>query len=338
MSVDERWKTLASNPCFAGELIAMDINQFAMYVNTNDMKAFAIYNVHENKWKVIKLESEQYLDESRYRWMFSEHTNTFYATAHGDFPMIAYDLSDKIMVEYDEQVELGIYDIDYPQLVNVDGEIHLIGGLTDNGHGVWDGVWECWGRLNKLPFVNDSTAIYLPKERKILLIGYGEKNYSIWKYDTDTLELEDLKIDLRKPMDVAGVVLTSDQNYVIFTTWNTKYFYVLNIKNPDSYKLFRSRIKKPFDDCYEIVGTGGVQHELLVMGYIRLLYESAEFKNSKKKSKLCPIDLQKLIIKAFSEEEIHCIGDKENVHYAICVNDILSSLKKIKTKKRKRKS
>ena len=97
---------------------------------------------------------------------------------------------------------------------------------------------------------------------------------------------------------------------------------VLDIRddNYNNYKLIECKIKCPQEGCFGIVRIGGIENELLVIGWIKRLFKTKEFKNLV----LPPMYLMKIVLLWYGQEMIHWFGQR--THYAIELRHILSSL------------
>eukprot|EP00486_Rosalina_sp_Unknown_P012632 CAMPEP_0201593248 /NCGR_PEP_ID=MMETSP0190_2-20130828/190919_1 /ASSEMBLY_ACC=CAM_ASM_000263 /TAXON_ID=37353 /ORGANISM="Rosalina sp." /LENGTH=124 /DNA_ID=CAMNT_0048052377 /DNA_START=980 /DNA_END=1350 /DNA_ORIENTATION=+ len=93
--------------------------------------------------------------------------------------------------------------------------------------------------------------------------------------------------------------------------------HILDIRDPDNYRLYRSNIRLPFNEHVSMARTGGGREaELLVTGFVKNEYND-----------YLPKDIIKLIEKGYTSETIHCIEwGEQNEHYAINVEDVLSNV------------
>ena len=127
-------------------------------------------------------------------------------------------------------------------------------------------------------------------------------------------------------------MITSDEKYIILYAQcdvnyvlNGEMFYVLDITDDNQYKLKKSLIKPPKTGrCNILLRGGGIEHEMLVIAWIKQLFKEKEFTHLP----LPPMHLMKLICSWYVQKEIHWIGcgNKDNEHFAINTRHILSDL------------
>ena len=100
----------------------------------------------------------------------------------------------------------------------------------------------------------------------------------------------------------------------MYDSYQKKYYFYL-IGEPQFPKLHDFQI---------VLRGGGVENEMLVIGWIRCLFKEGEFKNIQ----FLPMYLMKLICSWYSQEEVHWMGGgyKNNEHFVINVRHILNHL------------
>ena len=149
--------------------------------------------------------------------------------------------------------------------------------------------------------------------------GFDDQNNTIvWKYHLKTTKW--MKI-MRLPFfhDAQTVLLTSDERYIIVSDLHSLYGLEITENN---YKLYESPVKVPSVEAQFMTMIGGVRDELLVIGWIKLLFKSSEFKYMEEPPKY----LKVLISQWYSQEEIHFIGKATRRHFTISMKHIVSSL------------
>lgn len=305
-------------------------------INTNTFfgikwgKGIAAYNDTTNSWTdVISFEESKPIWDNDFA--FDIKTNKLYSTGE-IYSMVVFNLTTNNIKYYKQNDFDANQSIYIPRLLHIKDKIHFIGGISDTKHYIWN------DDLNKYEAIHNlckqfcqPASIYIPRENKVLLIGYpgdGLCKY-IWKYDIDTLQLENLGIPFE--LDNAAAIMTINQDYIILAGGYDEYgwlsnggdtlvdmIHILDIRDPDDYKLYRSSIKLPFKEHVSMARTGGGKKaEPLVIGWIKRYY-----------GKYLPNDIIKLIIKGYTSETIHCIEwGEQNEHYAINVSDVLSNVK-----------
>ena len=102
--------------------------------------------------------------------------------------------------------------------------------------------------------------------------------------------------------------------------------FVLDIRDETEYKLRECSIKAPKAGFNPIIRMGGISHKLLVIGWIKGLFKTKEFRNIS----LPPTYIMELILSWYFQEVIYwtenlCDGS-ERALYQIPVKHILSSL------------
>ena len=184
-----------------------------------------------------------------------------------------------------------------------------------------------------------ASVVYVPSKNIILLIGGksgDDKPLGIWKFcvlSQKWTKMNDIKFEHFN----VSVALTSNEKYVIIAggydqTMHEKScdharqkircysdsMFVLDISNDEQYTLKECTIKVPIPGHNPIVRAGGIKDECLVVGWIKELYKTKEFKDSL----LPPMYLIQLIVKRYNQEKIHWVSSR--AHYCISVKRILS--------------
>ena len=273
-----------------------------------------------------------------------EIESIFLFTPSSKAPIVLIDINTKALslMKYFDQ---HIMSIRYPCLLCIDGDIHLFGGTTNSKHIQWNYKTKSFKYM--YDFVDDmdvseGIALYLRSKKVIVCIGGDKENeddfFSVERDCYSKIYISNLgsnewkMIQEKCPWKVTmAAVLTSDENHVIIAGIKGDDegddIYVLNIKDLDNVTLSKSKIKCPKPGLHHLLKSGDIQrNELLVMGYIRNLFNSDEFHGATE----LPMEILMLIVKWHHNEMIHWIEwnskQKENEHYEISVSSILSNL------------
>ena len=89
----------------------------------------------------------------------------------------------------------------------------------------------------------------------------------------------------------------------------------MDISDDNEYKLRKCDIQTPKAGNCQIVRMGGIEDECLVIGWIKQLFKTKEFKDLQ----FPPMYLIQLIVKRYNQEEIHWIYNSacfENRHFS----------------------
>eukprot|EP01084_Bolivina_argentea_P203520 347591_1 len=222
-----------------------------------------------------------------------------------------------------------------PSLINVENNIHLIGGANNNAHFIWNHKNKLFDQIHEFEQysnITNSSVLYVSSRNILVLIG-GSSGHGadIWIFH---LKQEKWKrIKEKCAWKKTRAILTNDDKYIIIAGSEDDNdgddIYVLNIDNIDNVILKKSEVKCPMGGYHHLLKSivHSVNDELLVIGFIKWLWNSKEFKTVE--LLLPPLEIMKLIAKWYAVEMVHWIewnvGNSENQHYQIPVSCILSS-------------
>ena len=342
----ESGATWIKSQCIPGEFdeivtISCSNDQFFLATKNinNRTKAIHKYNTRTNKFNEVWT-AGSWVQITR--TTFDRHYNTLYLwyciTATNPF-MNIINLSTKTTIT--KKNAFG-FQACYLGFLNVNSVLHMIGGELATKHITWNSIDNKTEELydfENLIGIKDmfgTKAIYVPSKHMILLIGAISRSndpindhdeyIGIWRYYLKLKKWE--KVDnIKFEFYNVTLALNADEDYVIVAGGYHDYkesdkIQVLDIRNENEYKLMESAVVCPDGGIHNIVITGGgIKNEILVIGWIKKLYESLDSKDLV----LPPMDIIKLIVDAYTLEEIQWIKREGNEHYVIALNDILSS-------------
>ena len=233
-----------------------------------------------------------------------------------------------------------------PYLCHVDGNIHIIGGHICSTHHVWNFNKKRneYKLIHQFKFDKQNlmylSLVHVPSKQMILMIGgsdihnYDKRNYSeedkrrrigIWKFcliSQKWTKLQFVGTDFKQAN--VRCALSSNEDFVIIAGgWDnimeeSDEIFVLDLRDNNQYKLRKSEIKCPQKGkCGLVTLGGGIQDELLVIGWIKDLFKTINFKHLS----LPPMYLIKLIQSWYNQEMIHWLQPQE--HYSIKLKDVL---------------
>ena len=186
----------------------------------------------------------------------------------------------------------------------------------------------------------NSYCVYVKSKETLLLIGGARETlfdglspFGVWRYcmkENKWKEINELSFSLQS----VTCVISANERYVLIaggkkisdnlsfdiSEYNYKIF-ALDISDDSGYKLRECTIKAPGIFSHIILMGGEIEDELLVIGWIKQLFKTKEFKDLS----LPPIYIMKIIGLWYNQEELHWIGRKQ--HYVVGLNHILCSLK-----------
>lgn len=224
-------------------------------------------------------------------------------------------------------------------LLNVNGQLHLIGGWDNSKHLVFNedsrDFSEIYDFKEKLNDVTNLSLIHVKSKKTILMIkefddADNDDKYKyksvVWEYCLIARKWKQIK-KLRFCHETGSPLLTCDERYVIMSDSLNAYIYVLDISNNnhEEYKLYESALEGPWNESHFLIKTGGLKDEILVIGWIKSLFQSVQFQSMEPP----PVYLMRSIAAWYSQEEIHWIGKYTARHFIINIKQILSSLKKV---------
>eukprot|EP01084_Bolivina_argentea_P239023 401668_1 len=228
-------------------------------------------------------------------------------------------------------------DKEYPKLVNVNGTIHLLGGMKSIvKHSIWDNENNCLHKMNDFATdMYDHSLIYVESQKKIFLIGKG-----IYMYFIETNKWKQIIEETQFNPVGCSAALTLDEEYIIISggvsknwkseigyhglylkdreqkAWANYAFYVLSVRN-DNYKLYKSSIHSPKPMPHHIISLRGSDRkdEVFINGWIKW-----------NNLRLLPMEIIQVISIFYSQGIIHWIESEYTGHFVIQIKHILSSL------------
>ena len=174
-----------------------------------------------------------------------------------------------------------------------------------------------------------SSLVHIPSKQKLLLIGgcSNSQFFGIWEFCLNRNEWK--KLDIEFNYFHCSTALTLDSKHVIISGgrkgYDNGYVYEDNIHVLDvsNYKLRKCKIKVPLKRLHSLVRIGGgLQSELLVIGWIRNLFKKPEFCQLQ----LPPVYIMKWICSWAIQQDLHFISENSSEHFAIKMKDILESV------------
>ena len=124
-----------------------------------------------------------------------------------------------------------------------------------------------------------------------------------------------------------NTIETSDYDTKGYTTIYLDSIFVLEISDDDEFILKKSLISLLEKERGHVAITGGYKDELLINGYIKLLFKGSDFEGTS----LPPQDIIQMIERHYNNPEtLHWMYHKDdsNKHFGIYIKDILGNLKK----------
>ena len=247
------------------------------------------------------------------------------------------------LAEFEEDGWLKMSDLTNSALVAVDGAVHVIGGYKSSKHFVLkqgDRSLEEVHDFKDLEGFSGTALVYVRSKKSIFMIGgcSGFRAVGIWRYSLISREWKKLKA-LRFDYFGSQLALSSNEEHVIiaggtnldplsFIDENNPFIHVLDIGDDEDCKLRKCSISCPLPGHHDIVRMGGGRKdELLVVGWIKALFESERFQNEQ----LPPSCILGMIARWYFVEEIHWIrrdrdDHKMSNHLAINLQHILNAL------------
>ena len=172
------------------------------------------------------------------------------------------------------------------------------------------------------------TLIHVPSQNIILLIGANCQHGPsvIWKYEINTKLWTPTGINTLW-FTLSSAILTTSEKVVVIAGYDKALcnkLYILNIEDPVNYTLNHCTIGCPVPDARNSVlsVTGGdVDCELLVIGWIKKLFETENFSTLQ----LLPLYLMQSVVPWLSCEQLHWIYRSSGAHYAINMHHVVSA-------------
>eukprot|EP01084_Bolivina_argentea_P176837 305946_1 len=191
-------------------------------------------------------------------------------------------------------------------------------------------------------YLKHGKAVNIPSKQCVLLIGGyysdgpndGPSSNEIWIYKLKTQKWTKIN-NISFERYNFEAVLTSNERYIVLFG-GMKYhedtginelvddICVLDMIDDNNWKIKQCELKCPRSGKCIGTSTGGIEHDMLVTGFVKGCFKLKEFKNLKSP----PTHIISLIAKWYSGEVIHWMKyyDKEFEHLGIYLTDILSSL------------
>ena len=351
---NEKWiayKRAPSNICM--NWLAMQYNHFEFIISSdhfleeNGKEGIRKYNLHSNQWDEVITFTDDLFEMMDAKIALISKTNKLYLMNNDKYSkqqkMLILDMKTKQL-----STRNSISNALNSAFVNVNGIIHVIGGSNNSKHLTWNPddneIKEIYDFAPEFHFqdLQWGRSIYVPSKDVLLLIGaYCEKDGSlgpgigIWRFHLKLNKWECMINGSDFAYRKVSAALSSNENYVIIACGYLAGFYddkiyVLDIRNEEEYKLNECAIRSPQRCVSNIVMTGGIKDEYLVVGWIKELFKTLEFKQLA----LPPMYIMELIAKWYNEEEVHWVrmvygeGYNGNSHFAIGLKHIVSSLTK----------
>ena len=200
--------------------------------------------------------------------------------------------------------------------------------LSGKGHRVHDKngdyktITDSTGEPAWLKNVSETSLIYVRQKNEIVMIG-GEcgpfGSVGIWSYYISKNSWKEEK----PPLGFAwcNSVHCVKNNVAVMVGGPSTKMLILNLKN---YDLAEYKMAMPIQGLRTLVAIGGgLESEMLVVGWIKQLFEQKEFKHMR----LPPLYILQWIAIWFSEEDLHCFDNwGQNYHFVIAVKDIVASV------------
>ena len=307
--------------------------QQLIFASTNTDKdawdGLYVYQLHLGEFKQF-IQYPRNVDVTEYCLVFDSTKNRLYGTGAWRESMFIIDMNNGnefISVRWNQKPQIGSqrHEGTCGTLLNVNGEIHLIGGYKSSKHLVWNDKTNTFLKIydfgTDLFWVNLS-LVYIPTKGIIIFIlgdpNHDDKNF-VWEYVSKTRKWRKV-MNLPFCHNKQSSFLTSNERYIIMSSAFGGQIYGLDVEN---YKLYQSEIETPWDEAHFFIKTGGLKDQLLIVGWIRYMFKYYDFGHLKE----APIDLMMLIASYYSQEVIHWIGKHSERHLTIDIRHILSSLK-----------
>eukprot|EP01084_Bolivina_argentea_P029366 54510_1 len=196
------------------------------------------YLVHQDRWELfIKFPSD-----------LSEISDSELVIDHSTTQLYVMLLDSLLIIDLKSMqfttITLNSYDFDFDaSFIIIDSQLHVIGGEYNNKHRVYNitnniDATACVAKFTmRENAFHSSGLVHLSSQNKMLIFGgqdadrpgnsdcdgcagvYGEEECSldeIWSYSFDSKQWTLLDIKMPHPMQEFGIILTSDERYVIF--------------------------------------------------------------------------------------------------------------------------
>lgn len=276
-----------------------------------------VYNLHSRKFQKFFTFPET-LGQFIYSLQFDSAKNKIYGISN-KCPLFIIDLHEGIVgcdAIKSQQHRLQIKSMS-ANLLEVNGDIHWIGGYDNETHLVWREESRNLYPLEPPPSRHrPDLLVYVSKKRMIIMIAGN----IIYKYCLKINRWQKLRL-IPFAHVYGSIVLTSDEKYILMSHTDSRYVHAFNI---DNNRVYKSSVQRPVEPHF-LIKTGGIKDELLVVGWIRFVFKLPETQYMQEP----PMYLMTLIARWYSQEELHWISKCYNQNFTINIQDVLCSLKNI---------
>ena len=312
-----------------------------------DIKSGDITNLNDNELIIVTSQGAYKYNHTMEEWKLWINLNAFLLNS-----TLAFNKSNKklyccgpwgngemVIIDTKSQeinVHNSIFEMEgnqYPCLINVDNQIHVIGGARNTKHSIWNDdkkeleeVFDFATIITaEINCLRGSSLIHVPSKNILLLFG-GKKNANplndIYEYSFANKEWRKWNDGIQFSASYAPAVLTKDERYIIIAgsfdgSVQGNDIFVLNI---DEVSLKKSCIKCPQSGSHLIAITSNNEmDDLLVNGYIRFINDKI------------PMEIIDLMTQYYNMEMLHWIAYETNYkkpkeHHMIPVRDVIHSV------------
>ena len=336
------------------DVIKRDAN--SVFIRINGRRSFSFWQYIVSQDKFIELKDHiPFLwwnkNGHRYDLIHNESTNDLYAICrdivNSHSLLYSINLVSKAMRVYN--LDINPFKTGSRSAVNsryvVDGKLYTFSDISSSenariqtniieissGKGLHHLHFGLFSRNDSMVrLLTGKKMIYISSISSVLMIG-GVGSDHPWIYSLSTNKWKKI-VNISFKRTEFGIVLSSNQRYILLFGGKTNIkdkkaqsdIHVLDMKIENRWKLRPSNLScsRRSNICYAF-GTGGmeIKDDVLVIGYIRELFQSKAFENIQ----LPPTYIMMMVAERYSAEMIHLIynnGDHQGIH----LNDILSSL------------
>ena len=313
-----QWKELGPIPDYVTTNLVCKFNEQELIFSANREKlnGLYLYNLHQQTFTIFFSFPDD-LGKYMYRLEPDLQKNRLYGSTY-EAPFFIIDLHKEKVIRWDEiKANQNPFEKNEDQgcggnLLNVNGDIHWIGGCEYNTHLVWREATSTFSLVQGTPIrCIPNKMVHVPSKEIIIMVSRG----IIFRHSLRTQKWEEMR-SIPVSYVYESMVLTSDEKYILLSISNSPYICVLNI---DNYQLYLSSVKGPLESPRFLFRTGGLKDETLVVGWIKFQFDSSEIPQP-------PIYLMKLIARWYSQEEVHWICKYSPRHFTINIKHILASL------------
>ena len=325
---DKEWEESYPIPSHVSTTILFKLNeqQFLFSSNESEWEGLFVYYIHLGDYKKFFEYPERM--ESEYCLQFDKSKNKLYCTWCDDTQFIIDMNNDNFkMWEHDE---LEDYDCYNGELLNINGEIHMIGGWDEIKHWTWNDEKEALETIHEfkedIEYSSELSVLYVPSKEEILMLVWNddyENTIMLWTFSVKSKKwTETSQLWTGTDSRVQSLSLTSDEKHVIISFCDTNAIHLLKVQQND-YKLYTSHIRIPwFAPNHLMTIAGGLKDNILVVGWIKSIFQTAEFQHIS----LPPMYLMELINKWYSNEELHWIDICSKRHFTIKMEYVVLNL------------